>query len=109
MLHAIPNTLAFTPIIHRAPPEITNLQTIINQVQEFYGKGWDTILWEVGLIVVLITGVLGVLAPLIINSQMEKRLERKISRAQRRANWTVLTQDYSYQTTNPESHNVAKM
>lgn len=85
MLHAIANALALAPVIHRAPPEITNLQTIIDEVQEFYGKGWDTILWEVGLIVVLVTSVMGVLAPLIINSQMEKRLGRKISRAQQLA------------------------
>ncbi len=74
MLHAVANALALAPVIHRAPPEIANLQTIINQVQEFYGEGWHTILWEVALI----TGVLGILAPFWINDRAEKRLRMEI-------------------------------
>jgi|GEM_PF-6105438 len=58
-----------------------DLKTIISQVEHFYGEGWHTILWQVGLIV----GALGVLAPLYINYDARKRMEQQIAKARRDA------------------------
>ena len=83
MVNALINALALAPAAATTGPsqQISNLQTIINQVEHFYGEGWHTILWGVGLIV----GALGVLAPLYINYDARKLMEQQIANARRDA------------------------
>ena len=57
-----------------------SLHFIIQQVEHFYGEGWNTLLWEVGLI----TAALGVVAPLVIGWNRTRTLRRAIDAAERR-------------------------
>lgn len=52
------------------PQDIQNLKCIITQVEHFYGDGWNTMLWEVGLIV----GALGVVFPIFYNFRSKREL-----------------------------------
>jgi hypothetical protein len=62
-----------------------DLQFIISQVEKFYGEGWNTILWEVALIVGLLGTILGIFAPWYINNKLEKRTEHQIANAKAEA------------------------
>lgn len=68
--------------VNRLTPRANDLQAIIDQVEKFYGRGWDTVLWEVGLIVAVAVGlpgfIFGVIAPLWINGRAERRLRKEI-------------------------------
>ena len=58
---------------------LRDLHLIIDQVEEFYGKAWDTILWEAGVL----TGLFGVIIPLIAGYIARNRirsLENRIAR-----------------------------
>ena len=83
MIHVLTNALALAPAAANARPsqQVSNLQTIITQVEHFYGEGWHTILWAVGLIAAL----LGVIAPMLIYLIEWKTFHKKIKKAQRKA------------------------
>lgn len=57
-----------------------SLRFIIQQVEHFYGEGWNTLLWEVGLI----TAALGVVAPLVIGWNRTRTLRKAIDAAEKR-------------------------
>ncbi len=63
-----------------APAGTHNLHYITQQVEHFYGDGWHTLLWEVGLI----TATLGVLAPVLINWNKTRVFKQRIVKAETR-------------------------
>ncbi len=63
-----------------APAGAHNLHYITQQVEHFYGDGWHTLLWEVGLI----TATLGVLAPVLINWNKTRVFKQRIVKAETR-------------------------
>ena len=63
-----------------APTGTHDLHYITQQVEHFYGDGWHTLLWEVGLI----TATLGVVAPVLLNWNKTRAFKQRIVKAENR-------------------------
>lgn len=94
MILALINALAMAPGTATSGPSqhIHDLNTILNQVEKFYGQGWHSLSMEnaaifaVAAAVITVIGVVvGALVPILINNRAEKRMLRQIALAQRKA------------------------
>lgn len=94
MIHALTNALAMAPGTATSGPSqhIHDLNTILNQVEKFYGQGWHSLSMEnaaifaVAAAVITVIGVVvGALVPILINNRAEKKMLHEIALAQRRA------------------------
>lgn len=92
MIHTLINALALTPgtATSGASQHIHDLNTILNQVEKFYGQGWhslertNTIIFAVAAAFITVLGVvLGAFVPLYINREAEHRMARAIALAHR--------------------------
>ena len=84
MLHALINALALLPATTQQSQQTQQLNAILQQVQHFYGDGWHSLQTSTDflmLAMVTITGVVAVLAPILINNAAEQRMQRAIDLA----------------------------
>lgn len=80
MIDSLNHLTRLTAIISAPPTSLNDLRYITQQVEHFYGEGWNTVLWEVGLI----TTALGVVFPVLVNLIERQTLMRRIANAEKR-------------------------
>ena len=93
MINALINALALAPAAATTGPSqhIQDLNSILNQVEKFYGQGWSSLEASNELMVTVIAGTLGIIMPILIGLFEFARFRNEIATVQTEAREQIAT------------------